>query len=93
MPFTAQELDEIESLVCRAQGGSELLVAFRSRFPGRSLTHCDAADMSEEAPFRRLVNADLYLVDGRQHCWQITTDPASATGVVFAMRSASSVIA
>ena len=43
--------------------------------------------MSEEAPFRRLVNADLYLVDGRQHCWRITRDPAIATGVVFARRA------
>ncbi|MGA2779005.1 MAG: hypothetical protein ABSF94_15730 [Steroidobacteraceae bacterium] len=93
MPFTAQELDEIESLLCGAQGGPDLLTVFRNRFPGRSLTRCDAADMSEESPFRRLLNADLYLVDGRQHCWQITTDPASATGVVFAVRSAPSVVA
>jgi len=86
MPFTALELDEIESLLCGAHGGSDLLTSFHKRFPGRSLTRCDAADMSEESPFRRLANADLYLVDGRTHCWQITTDPASATGVVFAAR-------
>jgi hypothetical protein len=88
MPVSALELDEIEALLSRSHGSPELLTTFRSRFPGRSLTRCDAADMSEEPPFRRLATADLYLVDGRNHCWQITTDPASATGIVFAARPA-----
>jgi hypothetical protein len=87
MPFTASEVEQIEALLSGDHAAPEVLAAFRSRFPGRSLTRCDASDMSAELPFRRLPNADLYLVDGRNHCWRITTDPALATGVVLAARA------
>jgi hypothetical protein len=40
--------------------------------------------MGPEVPYRQLAGADLYLVDGRDHCWRITTDPGFATGVVLA---------
>jgi hypothetical protein len=88
MPFTASEVDQIAALLSGDQAAPEVLAAFRSRFPGRSLTRCDASDMSAELPLRRLANADLYLVSGRNQCWQITTDPAIATGVVLAVRAA-----
>ncbi|MGO9329220.1 MAG: hypothetical protein ACLQJ0_14015 [Steroidobacteraceae bacterium] len=80
------EVDQIESWLSSQESASELLAAFRSCFPGRSLTRCDASDICEESPFRRLANADLYLIDGRSHCWQITADPAIATGVLLAAR-------
>jgi hypothetical protein len=87
MAFTASEVDQIEALLSGEHAAPELLAAFRSRFPGRSLTRCDASDLSEESPFRRLARADMYLVDGRTHCWQITNDPAIATGIVLAART------
>ncbi len=40
--------------------------------------------MGPEEPFRQLAARNLYLVDGRNHCWRITRDPATATGVVLA---------
>jgi len=86
MPMSVSEVDQIESWLSSQESASELLAAFRSRFPGRSLTRCDASDICEESPFRRLANADLYLIDGRSHCWQITADPAIATGVLLAAR-------
>lgn len=84
MSFTASEIDQIEALLSGGQAIPDILAAFRSRFPGRSLTRCDASDLSGELPFRRLAKADLYLVDGRDHCWRITADLASATGLVLA---------
>ncbi|MGO9037130.1 MAG: hypothetical protein ACLPX1_02970 [Steroidobacteraceae bacterium] len=84
MPFTASEIDRIEALLSGGDTEPDVLTVFRKSFPGRSLTRCQASDISEELPFRRLPKADLYLVDGRNHCWRITTDPASATGVVLA---------
>ena len=86
MPFTALEIDQVEVLLSGDHVAADVLAAFRVSFPGRSLTRCDASDISEESPFRRLANADLYLVDGRESCWRITTDPAIATGVVLAAR-------
>lgn len=86
MPMSATEVDRIESWLSSQQSASELVAAFRNRFPGRTLTRCDASDICEESPFRRLANADLYLIDGRSHCWQITADPEIATGVLLAAR-------
>lgn len=80
MAISEQDLSGIETLLAADQGVAE----FRRRFPGLSLTRCDASDMSGQAPFRRHPKFDLYLVDGRDHCWQITPDPARATGVVVA---------
>ncbi len=48
------------------------------------VTRCDAIDMREETPFRVYERVSLYLVDGRDHCWKITQDPAFATGVAIA---------
>lgn len=86
MPMSVTEVDQIETWLSSQQSAAELAAAFRNRFPGRSLTRCDASDICEDLPFRRLANADLYLIDGRSHCWQITADPAIATGILLAAR-------
>jgi hypothetical protein len=83
MPFTDVEIQELESLFA-VDGGAQATADYRRRFPGRTLTRCDASDMGPEVPFRRLATADLYLVDGRDHCWRITMDAGFATGVVLA---------
>lgn len=82
MAISEQALAGIEALLAAGEGTAE----FRRRFPGLSLTRCDASDMSGQTPFRRYPKFDLYLVDGRDHCWQITPDPARATGIVVAAR-------
>jgi hypothetical protein len=86
MPFTTEELSTLESLLTSSDGGLQMVAAYRSQFPGRSLTRCDASDMSNEVPFKQFTAIDLYLVDGRDHCWHITHDPQQATGVVVAKR-------
>lgn len=86
MSLTATEVSQLESLLAASDGGAQLVQQFRERFPGRSLTRCDESDMGAEEPFRRFDALDLYLVDGRDHCWHITGDPQTATGVVVARR-------
>lgn len=86
MPLTAAEVSELEALLAVSDGGAQLIQQFRERFPGRSLTRCDESDMGGDEPFRRFEAVDLYLVDGRDHCWHITADPQVATGVVVARR-------
>jgi len=86
MSFTAADLTQLESLLAESDGGPQVVAEFRSRFPGRSLTRCDASDMDTERPYKQFAKVDLYLVDGLDHCWHITSDPERATGVVLAKR-------
>jgi hypothetical protein len=86
MALSETVLGEIESCLAALGSGGNLTAEFRQRFPGISLTRCDASDMSGEEPYRRCPGFDLYLVDGRDHCWHITADAAVATGVVVANR-------
>jgi hypothetical protein len=62
--------------------------ALRIRQPDLVLLRCDAADVLEE-PFRSYPAVDLHLVDTRNHCTAMTSDPASATGVLVAVKAAS----
>jgi len=84
MSFTPAEVSQLESLLAISDGGAQAALEFCSQFPGRSLTRCDASDMGTDEPFRRFAAFDVYLVDGRDHCWRLTDDPAAATGVVLA---------
>lgn len=54
-------------------------------FPGLSIIRCALADVSEP-PYRALEHFNLYLLDGREHCVQLTHDPECATGVLIATR-------
>lgn len=84
--ISPDDLARIEELLVAPLAGNPL-AEFRARFPGLSLTRCDASDMSSEQVFREYPKYKLYLVDGRDHCWHITNDPAAATGIVLAARN------
>jgi hypothetical protein len=84
--ITQDDLVRIDGLLAAPPAVPNPFADFRSRFPGLSLTRCDAEDMSGEEPFRAYAKFDLYLVDGRDHCWRITNDPDAATGIVVAAR-------
>ncbi len=91
MALTTTELDRIEEFLL-ADASSHALPVFRTRFPGVSLTRCDVSDMNVDAtPYKVNPDFELYLVDGRDHCWTMTQDPTCATGIVLAMRRARSV--
>jgi len=65
-------------------GDASVRAKFRQRFPGLSLTCCDASDMDTEKPFRVYPGLSLFLVDASDHCWRITSHPEHATGIVLA---------
>ncbi len=69
---------------CKEKGS--IVAEFRAKFPGVSLTRCDASDMGGEVPVGSKGGFDIYLVDGRDHCWKITDSIENATGVVLAER-------
>lgn len=86
MALTENDLAQLEALLGSAAVGENPLTNFRQRFPGLSLTRCDASDMGGDKPFRTYPGFELYLVDGSNHCWRITGDPTIATGIVVAQR-------
>lgn len=82
MGLGAEDLVRIES-VLGAEDAAAAPSALKALFPKLSLTRADSSDMGVEEPFREFPAFTLYLVDGSDHCWKITTDPACATGLVL----------
>ncbi len=68
-----------------ADSGPALSV-LRREFPELAFVRCDAVDMVGRQPFRVTPTADVYLVDGRDHCVAVTPDLAAATGLLIAVR-------
>ena len=82
MTIGAEELARIETLL----GGEDAANApaqLKALFPKLSLTRADPSDMGVEEAYREFPAFTLYLVDGRDHCWHITTDPSLATGLLL----------
>ncbi|MDO9708904.1 DUF6129 family protein [Paracraurococcus lichenis] len=88
MSISETDLAAIEALLAPPGAAPGAAAALRQRLPHLSLTRCDASDMAE-APFRVFPDYDLHLVSAADHCVQVTTDPAAATGLVLARRAAS----
>lgn len=84
MALTSQDLAEIDGVLSEPDADARVLADLRQRFPALSLTRCDACDVDTEEPFRTYPRFDLYLVDGPAHCWQLTSDPEHATGLLLA---------
>lgn len=84
MTLAPAQVSQFDAALATAAANSQTLAALRQLAPGLMVTRCDAIDMRDETPFRVYEKCSLYLVDGRDHCWKITQDPASATGVALA---------
>ena len=86
MALAEQELSEIELVLTGPDASGLAFGELRKRFPHLALTRCDDTDVTEE-PFRSYPAFDLHLLDASDHCAQVTTDPACATGLILAKRS------
>jgi hypothetical protein len=86
MALGPRELLEIDGVLSAPDADAQVFAQLRSRFPHLSWTRCDASDVTE-SPFRTYLRFEVHLVDRSDHCVQITTDPARATGIVLAARS------
>lgn len=87
MAVSDTDLSEIEKVLTAEDLATPAFAELRRRFPQLSWTQCDASDVTED-PFRTYPRFDLHLLDTADHCAQITTDPARATGIILAKRSA-----
>jgi hypothetical protein len=86
MAIEAEQLEAIDEVLAAAVADHATLAALRRVAPGLSATRCDRVDVQDETPFRSYEHCDLFLLDGREHCVKITSDPAVATGLVLAPR-------
>ena len=86
MALAATELADIERVLSASDAASQAYTELRAQFPHLSWVRCDASDVTE-IPFRSFRHFDLHLLDGSEHCVQITADPAQATGLVLARRT------
>ncbi len=88
MSLSEQSLAAIGELLASADADAATMAELRRRFPGMPLSRCDAHDVADETPFRSFARCNLYLLDARDHCVRITSDPNAATGLVLAAREA-----
>ena len=86
MPITIEQMREIEDVIGSSPVDAGLIARLRGVAPGVTATRCDASDMTDETPYRSHDRANLYLLDGRDHCVRVTDDPAVATGVIVAAK-------
>lgn len=86
MCITTETMNEIESsLIQFHQLSNNPIPMLKNCFPEMSFLRMSASDF-DEAPFRSLANYDLFLLDGREHCVQLTNDLSVATAVVVAQK-------
>ncbi len=89
MALAAIELAEIEKVLSGPEAAARAYMELRGKFPHLAWIRCDASDVTE-APFRSFGEFDVHLLDGSEHCAQITADPDRATGVILARRAVKS---
>jgi hypothetical protein len=85
MAIKAEELQEIESLLATAD--ASIYAHLRRQYPHLAWSRCDASDVIEE-PFRSFPAFDVHLFDVSNHCPVVVSDPAAASGMILAARSA-----
>jgi hypothetical protein len=83
MSLSDHSLAALDDVLASAEADAATIAELRRRFPGLPLRRCDALDVAGETPFRTFARCNLYLLDGRNHCWKITSDPGCATGLVL----------
>lgn len=83
MALCAAELAEIETLLGAPNDPGQAVAGLRRRFPKLTITQCDPSDVDLETPFREWPRFSIYLVNSTNHCWRLTSDASSATGLVI----------
>ena len=86
MALNNEDLGAIGEMLAAAPADGQVFSALRQRFPAIVFTRCDASDVVE-TPFGTFGAYDIHLMDAKDHCVTITSDPAQATGIVLAKRN------
>jgi len=81
-------IDEVLKLAEAGGGDAQVLTTLRERWSDIHFTHCFEDDLCMEKPIREGVAANIYLVNGHNHCAVITDHEPSATGLLIAEMNA-----
>jgi len=86
MCITSEMLDDIQKTLTQSnQLGSNPLPILKECFPGVTFVRMSASDV-DDSPYVSMDQFNLYLLDGREHCVQLTHNLEHATGVVVASK-------
>ena len=86
MAIKAEELQDIEAML--ADADASIYATLRQKYPHLAWSRCDASDVDQE-PYRSFKSFDVHLFDVSNHCPVVVNDPAAASGMILAARSAS----
>jgi hypothetical protein len=89
MAMTAEDWQVIDRTLMAASMEASTIADLRRQFPQLSWTSCDASDVMEK-PYRVYEKFEVHLLNTANHCAEITSDPANATGIILACRTLSS---
>lgn len=88
MAVGMQDLERVAGAFCSGAISAAAVADLRRRLPGVSLSLCDASDVDVARRFRSFPGFDLFLVDGRDQGWRLTSELAEATGLIIARKAA-----
>lgn len=88
MALTAQDEAQLEALFGPADAAPDAFDQAKKAIGHLRLTKCDPSDIGVEPAFKEYPLYDLYLLDTSDHCAQVITDPARATGLIVVKKRA-----
>lgn len=77
-------IDEVLALVEAEGADVQVIAKLRDRWSDLHFTHCLEDELCLEKPVREGAVANIYLVNGHNHCATITDHEPSATGLLIA---------
>lgn len=77
-------VEQIAGMIDQTGPNTETLAVLRKAFSGLHFTYCLDDDVSSARPVLMRTGYNLYLVDGSDHCLNLTSSLERATGVVMA---------
>jgi uncharacterized protein DUF6129 len=88
MCISNEKMMEIQStLIQFSEISTNPISILKECFPDLTFVRMSDDDM-DEAPYVSMEAYNLYLLDGRDHCVQLTQNPAHATAVVVTQKAA-----
>ena len=82
--ISQEAIDNINALVIDHGLDESAITSLRTLWPEIHFTYCSDDDVTTAKPILESQGFNIYLVDGRDHCLQFTTDLDVATGLVLA---------
>ena len=77
------DIQAITDFVQQKGLSEQTLSELRENYPGTHFTWCMDDDIHTGKPYREVEGFNIYLVDSRNHCANITSDESIASGLVF----------